>query len=176
MGADMSVWNIWLTDAQRSKWYKNESPFDTEAIIQELDTMLRNEKDKEVFTKLYEMSSALADEALVFETLWSLHNSENQEDKILLEPFYESIKDAHRQMIKDITDSLNSNDVTMLHIPGYVEFITGGLSWGDSPTETHELWYSLLGDNEEGPNPYAAWLESKISVVPFANTAETKGE
>ena len=176
MGAGMSVWNIWLTDAQIRKFYKKEDPFDTEAIIQELDIVLRNEKDKEVFAKLYDMSSAFSDEALVFETLWSLHNSENPEDKILLEPFYQSIKDAHKKMIQDIRASLDYNDVTMLRIPGYGEFITGGLSWGDDPTETHALWYSLLGENEEGPNPYSVWLDSKISVVPFATIAETKGE
>lgn len=159
------------------KCLKRRALFDIEGIIAELDTMLRNESDKEVFERLYEMSSALQDDALIFETLWVLHSSEKKEDKVTLSSFYESVKEAYRGMIKNINESFDYRDVACLSIPGYTQFLTGGPSWGDDPTETYVLWSRLLADDEDDPNPYASWLESKISTMPsFTNSTETKGE
>jgi len=62
----------------------------------------------------------------------SLLLQENDEEPKTFEEMKEGFKDA----INKVFDSLYYRDVASFDFMGYTIYVTGGLSWGDDPTET----------------------------------------
>jgi hypothetical protein len=46
------------------------------------------------------------------------------------------MKEGFKDAINKVFDSLYYRDVASFDFMGYTIYLTGGLSWGDSPTET----------------------------------------
>ena len=160
MGADMISMSLLLTKDKVAKLDKGENPYDTEAILADLDTLIRGEEDESTFYCLYELSPV--SKSFDFDSIWKLHQKGEKGDE-LIEPLYASIKEVYRQMIKDVAESLLMDDVSQTNYSKEItQFITGGLSWGGSPTETYELWSTLFGESDY--SPYPDWLYEKLSA------------
>lgn len=63
----------------------------------------------------------------------------NEPDALDLEGY----KDLLRTLATEVVESLNRRDVTTLRIFGWELYVTGGMTWGDDPTETFNLWNQL---------------------------------
>jgi predicted nuclease with TOPRIM domain len=60
---------------------------------------------------------------------------ENEEHKT-----FEEMVEEFKDTINEVFGSLELRDVSSFDFMGYTIFITGGLSWGDSPTETFDTF------------------------------------
>ena len=59
-----------------------------------------------------------------------------------------NLKTIARQTAEEVFNSLDYRDVTTWYYNEIVFYMTGGMSWGDSPTETYDCFmkFSLLPD------------------------------
>jgi hypothetical protein len=59
------------------------------------------------------------------------HKEDDDEPKT-----FEEMKEGFKDAINKVFDSLYYRDVASFDFMGYTIYVTGGLSWGDDPTET----------------------------------------
>jgi len=59
-----------------------------------------------------------------------------------------NLKTVARETVEEVFNSLDYRDVTTWYYNEIVFFLTGGMSWGDSPTDTYDCFmkFSLLPD------------------------------
>ena len=71
--------------------------------------------------------------------------------------------------IADFASSLTGREVDVIELGTLRGLVTGGLSWGDEPTDTFGVWSRMFrepGDFDEDGNPYAELLFAEVFVAP----------
>lgn len=213
MGAEMITMSMFLSNAQVAKLDEWNSPFATDSILAEVNTLARAEADESTFHALvefltyenkiwlketlangkkdnprdalavsladifwkfhaegkdnfltgYEPGSVLTTDGeeptfnVLSDILWSLHN-DKIEGSFLLEFFYHLVKEKYGLLLKDVAESLHSDDVSRKQrLKGVIQFIAG-----EHLTETSGFWLSIFGESDY--NPYPDWLYGKLSL------------
>lgn len=68
----------------------------------------------------------------------------------------------YQSMAEEVAYSVNSREVTGWRFGEATIYFTGGMSWGDDPTEVFGLWYRALDDEE---NPYRHELKKSLGLA-----------
>jgi hypothetical protein len=70
--------------------------------------------------------------------------------------YREAIIAGYQEVLNEFEDSLRGRDVSTITVGPLVGYLTGGMTWGDDPTDAYTHWYRLFDepDMEWGGNPY----------------------
>lgn len=83
--------------------------------------------------------------------------------------YCEKILSGYKETIETFIDRLNSRQVNQIHFGDCIGYVTGGMSWGDSPTDVFEEWEQLFYNDEESGgswNPYKNTLYKSFFIAP----------
>ena len=138
MGADMMLDILWTKDGKIDKEYAEVKL--KELILAETDLEVLNQAHNYLFNKDIDPLVLAVITQIEGRTICAL----------LLRGYMEKIY--------ALESSFQSKEVTTVHLSqDIIGYATGGLSWGESPTQTQEDWSQFLfsGENGDGNgNPY----------------------
>jgi hypothetical protein len=165
MGADMTLDILWTKDGKIDKEYAEVKL--KELILAETDVDVLNQAHLYLFGKEIDPLTLAVIKQVEGKTIC------------------DSLVNGYMKRIYELENSFNSQEVTTVRLgKDIIGYATGGLSWGDNPTEAQDDWYEFLfsgeNDDDEG-NPYGyaiysmlfidfAWKPDDTSLSPFVAT------
>lgn len=143
MGADMCIQWVVIKDGKEEESKKKIIEAINKFEIPELNEDIKNK----ILTKLDSKHSKNFDEFIYFweDGMFKDTDDNNMptEDDEDLDEGVLSISRAREIMndvVKETFDSLNCRDVTYIQRNGETMYLSGGVSWGDSPTDSYDLF------------------------------------
>jgi hypothetical protein len=163
MGADMTFEVLWT---RNGKTYPA-------AAKNELKNLVSQETDPDTIKFLtWQATGNELDEKLYIDVMLC--------DPKLKETWAESIIEYYNNLIDEVESTLKSREVAALRIgKNILGYITGGMSWGDSPTEAFDSWFKLFREYDDDwcGNPYSEKIGKAYGLVELEerdNTVSTK--
>lgn len=157
MGADMMSLMI-LTD--QTKNYEDLIDAANTAFDQAWDA----ENDRTSFEAVASWVGVSPTNDLAAEVTWSLPDKR--------EEWRSAVRDRYRESIAEVIEPFGGHrQVSVWQLGGLRAYITGGLPFGDSPTETFDVWEEFFrheadaADLDIPHNPYAGIIWRAIAVT-----------
>lgn len=147
MGADMIATVLWT---ENGKLYKEQALAALRAVIDA-------ETDYDMLYEAAVYVGADVDELAIEVILADPEADASWRAKILT---------GYEKVIDKLEESFRSRDVSTIALDPLVGYITGGLSWGDTPTDSMDLWEKILweDDPDSRAHPYASVLYRHLLV------------
>lgn len=142
-------------------WCETGKPLDWKAGHDRIDTL--------VFEFRQGSEDTFVDELIADEDLLEWANNEFDFDEDLIvdgvpitdERFAELVRPGLHKLLTETAESLGLRDVTTDVLDVATVYRTGGMSWGDTPTESCGLWWKWSNDD----GPFTLW--SVMEAVGF---------
>lgn len=151
MGADLLVTVLW-TDGK---------PLDEGKAVEAVRQVLFKETDLEVLNAAAEFLGLSPLEDLAGAVIFA--------DEVAKAAYFEKLLAEYRKTIKVFVDGLSSRQVSTITFGGCLGYVTGGMSWGDAPTDKFDEWQEILfNDGETGLlwNPYRNEIYRSLFIAP----------
>jgi hypothetical protein len=149
MGADMVLFTLWS---------ETKDPTSSEAV-KAVRKALQAENDLEALNRAAGFVGADLDD---------LATAVVVADPAAMKSWKQKIVTGYHEAIDNFLDTLTNRDVTTIHVGSLIGYSTGGLTWGDSPTDTYDAWARFLeatDENDEPLNPYGALIYDALFVT-----------
>lgn len=157
MGADMLLSAIWT--------YKGQ--IDIENAVKVVRETALAETDPDMISALNSFAGGdyIEDELAIEVMLVSNDGTK--------EAWADEIAENYRTHFLQLEKTLNSREVVELHLGDLVGYVTGGMSWGDTPTDAMDVWGSLLFDSDpDYGNPYGDICYASLGFVTFGGSSQ----
>lgn len=157
MGADMLLSVIWTRKGE----------INIENAVKTIKEAALLEKDPDMIALLNSFTgNAHAGDELAVEVMLVSNDGTK-------EAWAEEIAQSYRMYFNTLKESLGSREVVEIHLGDLVGYATGGMSWGDTPTDCMNTWDGLLFDSDpEWGNPYADMCYASLGFVSFSGNGE----
>lgn len=158
MGADMILYTLW-TDG---------NPVTPDPAVQAVRAALAAETDQDRLAAAARFVGADLDD---------LAAAVVAGDPAALASWRVKIGDGYAARIADLISSLDRRDVTSISVGPLIGYATGAPSWGDSPTDTYDVWSQFFDQDSYDPedvprNPYADEVYRALFLSPHPRYAK----
>jgi len=152
VGMDMMIMVIWT----------NEGRIETENAKKVIRERLRNEDRRDVMGWLNEWVGNENMDPLTVEVILA--------DPSCKELWVEKMGAAFDHGFEEFKGTFESREVSTVQCGPLVGYVTGGATWGDSPTSVWDEWNAFLFDEDMGyGNPYGRECYEALGFVSFRN-------
>jgi len=160
MGADMLLLTLWVENDQKK--------LPTQKTLDLLRNLLTNETNPDTLQDAADYVGVGHRDSELNE----LAREARRHDPEMHTAWINAILDGYKNNLEELEKSLDNRDVAQSTLGNLTSYSTGGISWGDSPSDTYDHWYSLLYDPYEpgyGGNPYAEEIYQTLFILANPN-------